>query len=112
MTELFDVVDGAVVLRVHAHAGAGRSAIGGRHGDAVKVSVGAPPEGGRANDALAKLLADELGLRASDVVLVSGATSRSKRFRLVGVDPDGFPDRLDDVLERAATQPGKSARRR
>jgi len=42
--ELFDVrSDGAVVLRVHVQPGAGRTAVRGRYGDALKVSVAAPP---------------------------------------------------------------------
>jgi uncharacterized protein (TIGR00251 family) len=103
----FEVVDGAVVLRVHAQPGAGRSAVVGRHGDAVKVKVGAPPEGGRANTALAELLAEAFGLKAAQVTLVSGATGRAKRFRLDGLDPSTFESTLDDVLERAARRPGR-----
>jgi uncharacterized protein (TIGR00251 family) len=99
--QLFDVIerddpdaeDVEVVLRVHVQPGAGRSAVVGRHGDAVTIKVAAPPEGGRANEAVIELLATSLGLPASRVTLVSGATSRSKRFR---VGPVGL-----DVVRRA-----------
>lgn len=75
-----------IVLRVHVQPGAGRTEVVGRHGDALKVKVAAPPEGGRANAAVAQLLASTLGVAPAMVNLVSGATSRSKRFRVGPVD--------------------------
>ena len=58
--------------------GARRTAIVGVHGGALKVAVNAPPEKGKANDALLALLADALGLPAHGVSLVSGAASPNK----------------------------------
>ncbi len=75
----------AIVL-VHAQPGAGRSEVVGRYGDALKVRVAAPPENGRANSAISKLLADRFGLAPSSVQLTSGATGRTKRFKVKGVD--------------------------
>ena len=46
----------------------------------LKVAVTAPPEDGRANKALVELLAKELGLKRSQVILLSGQTGREKRF--------------------------------
>jgi uncharacterized protein (TIGR00251 family) len=100
---LYDVQDGAVVLRVQASPGAGRSAVTGRHGDAVKVRVAAPPVDGRANTALVEFLAAEFGLKAADVTLVSGATSRAKRFRLGGLDPGAADAALERLLATAGT---------
>jgi uncharacterized protein (TIGR00251 family) len=105
---VFEEDDGGVVLRVHAQPGAGRSAVVGRHGDAIKVKVAAPPVEGRANAAIATLLAETFGVRTDQVELRGGATSRSKRFRLDGVE-------LDDavaVLERelGAKPPGERRR--
>lgn len=45
--------------------------------------VTVPPEGGRANAAVQRLLAKRLGVAPSRVVLVAGARSRDKRFRIV-----------------------------
>jgi uncharacterized protein (TIGR00251 family) len=75
-----------VVIAVHAHAGAGRTELVGRHGDALKVRVAVPPEKGRANEAIGKLLAETLGVKATAVKVVSGETSRTKRFKADGVD--------------------------
>jgi uncharacterized protein (TIGR00251 family) len=90
--------DDAVVLSVHAQPGAGRTQVVGRHGDAVKIRVAAPPEKGRANEALTEVIVRSFGLDASAVELVRGASSRSKEFRITGVDPEGFGDLLDKVL--------------
>jgi uncharacterized protein (TIGR00251 family) len=103
--------DDAVVLAVHAQPGAGRTQVVGRHGDAVKIRVAAPPEGGRANDALAAVLSDQFGVPAKAVTLTVGATSRSKRFRIEGMGADAFATRLEQVLEEAEG-PGSGARGR
>jgi uncharacterized protein (TIGR00251 family) len=100
--------DDAVVLYVHVQPGAGRSAVVGRHGAALKVRVGAPPVGGRANEACAELLAETFGLTRAQVSLVGGEGSRAKQFKLTGVDLDTFRTQL----ERAAAgsvRPGASA---
>ena len=95
-TDLYDVrEDGSVELRLHVQPAAGRSAIRGRHGDAVKVSVGAPPEKGRANDAVVQLLARTFGVAAKDVSIVAGETSRTKRARLAKVDLEVFRETLE-----------------
>ncbi len=73
------------VLPVRAQPGARKAgALGGQAG-ALKLAVTAPPEDGRANKALTELLRELLGLKRSQVELVSGATSREKRFLIRGV---------------------------
>jgi len=105
--DLFEVSgDDAVVLAVHVQPGAGRTAVVGRHGTAVKVRVAAPPEGGRANKACAELLAETFGAKPADVELKSGDRSRSKRFRIGGVDLDLFRKRLTQVVDEGAQGAG------
>ncbi len=114
--ELFTVgEEGTVTLAVYAQPGAGRSAVVGRHGDALKVRVAAPPEGGRANDALVKLLADEFGVPPAKVTLVAGDRSRSKRFRIEGLETEAFTKLLEQAVERAGDPgpgPGRESRDR
>lgn len=98
-TECYDVDRDAVVLRVHVQPRAGRTAVVGRHGDAVKLRVAAPPVDDRANVAAAALLAELFGTAVSDVELVSGGRSRVKRFRLRGVDPESVEVRLDAAVD-------------
>ncbi|HVL06176.1 MAG TPA: DUF167 domain-containing protein [Acidimicrobiales bacterium] len=97
--------DDAVVLHVHVQPGAGRSAVVGRHGTALKVRVAAAPEGGRANEACAELLADTFGLQRAQVELVSGPSSRTKQFKLTGVDLDGFRGQLERAAAGATSGP-------
>jgi uncharacterized protein (TIGR00251 family) len=66
----------------------------GRYGTGWKVHVGAPPEDGKANTAVVRLLADALGVAARDVEIVSGHTSRDKTVALAGIDPDETERRL------------------
>ena len=99
-----------MVLHVHVQPGAGRTAVVGRHGNALKVRVAAPPQAGRANDASAALLAEEFGLGAAQVELVGGASSREKRFRISGIELDGFRRRLEQVVEEGKAGPGPEAR--
>ncbi len=104
--ELFEVDgDGRVVLRLHVQPGAGRSEIVGRHGDALKVRVAAAPEGGRANDACIRLLADTFEVKTSAVTLLSGTTSRTKRFALAGVDVEAVQGQLERVLDEGDDRP-------
>lgn len=51
-------------------------------GDLIRVHVTAPPEDGKANAAVAKLLAKALGVAKSRLTLLRGLTSRDKVFRL------------------------------
>lgn len=51
-------------------------------GDALRVYVTTPPEDGKANAAVQKLLAKALGVAKSHLTLVRGQTSRDKLFRL------------------------------
>jgi len=96
----------AVTLRVHVQPGAGRTAVVGRHGTSVKVRVAAPPEGGRANEATAALLAETFGVAPSTVELVSGGSSRMKRFKLIGVDLAEFTKLLEAALDEGSAGAG------
>ena len=78
---------GAIVLRVRVQPGAGRSAVTGRHGDALALRVAAPPIEGRANAQCVELVAEIFGVRKSQVELVSGEKSRQKRLRMTGIEP-------------------------
>jgi len=77
--------DGGVEIPLRVRPGAPADAVGGRRGDAVKVSVTAPPEDGRANDAVVRLLAKTLGVPRSAVTLIAGERSRDKRVRVAGL---------------------------
>ncbi|HKA06782.1 MAG TPA: DUF167 domain-containing protein [Gemmataceae bacterium] len=73
------------LLAVRAQPGARKAGVQGEHGEALKVAVTAPPEDGRANQAITELLRDWLGLKRSQVELISGATNRNKQFLIRGM---------------------------
>ncbi len=99
--DLYALEGDRVVLAVHVHPGAGRSAVQGRHGNALRLRVAAPPVDDRANEAARALLAEEFGIPPSDVELVSGQRSRLKRFRLSNIDRDEFAVRLRRAVREA-----------
>ena len=74
-----------VLLPVKAQAGARTSEVRGFHDGAVRVAVTQVAEKGKANKAIAELLANRLGVAKSAVELVSGATSSRKKFLIHGL---------------------------
>jgi uncharacterized protein (TIGR00251 family) len=58
------------------------------------VRVTAAPEGGKANAAVIRLLAETLGVSQRDVEIVSGHASRDKTVALAGIDSDETERRL------------------
>jgi uncharacterized protein len=82
-------------VRLRVAPGARRPGVAGRHGEAWKVRVAEPPEGGRANDAVVRLLAETLNLPARDVRVVSGHGSRDKVVALEGISAAGAERLLD-----------------
>ena len=87
-------MDGGVVVHVHVLPRSGRTEIVGRHGDALKVRVAAPPVDGRATDAARVAVAAALGVAPSAVTVVGGERSRLKRFRVDGLGPADAAHRL------------------
>lgn len=63
----------------------------------LKASVAAPPEDGRANAALLRLLAAEWGLARRDLTLAAGAKSRNKSVHIAG-DPAALAERIGAAL--------------
>jgi uncharacterized protein (TIGR00251 family) len=91
--------EGAVFrLRVQPHAR--RQEVAGVRQDALVVKVTAPPEGGRANEACRRLLADVLDLPAERVEIIRGHTARDKVVVVHGLTPDEVAERLKECLAK------------
>jgi len=81
-------------ISVKAVPRAARDEIVGWLGDALKVRVTAPPEGGRANAALESLLASALGVPRTAVRVTAGHGSARKRVEIEGIERAELERRL------------------
>jgi YggT family protein len=102
------VSDEPAALRLHIHLQprAARSRIVGRHGDAIKIQVHAPPVDGAANAALIDLLADTLDVPRRAVRIVQGATGRDKLVEIQSSDPAACRQRLEAALQPRVDKAG------
>ena len=73
-------------LTVKVVPGSSRDQIVGWLGAALKIKVTAPPEKGRANEAVIAILAERLGLREDDVQIVAGHSTATKEVAITGLD--------------------------
>jgi hypothetical protein len=78
----FTIGRAGISLRVKARPGAEKQAVVGVHGGELVVSVRAAAEKGKANAAIARVLARSLGIHSDSVVLKIGGASRHKVFQL------------------------------
>ncbi len=89
------------VLRVKAQPNARKAGIFGEHAGSLKVGVTVAPEKGKANAAILEVLAEVLGCRGSGLILLSGETSREKRFLVLDLEPETLRQRLATLLSDA-----------
>jgi len=93
MVTIHDTPSGAT-FAVKVHPRAKRNAITGEVGDALKLSLTAPPIEGRANEACIEFLANLLKLPRSSVTIASGHSSRRKVIRVVGLSTEEIRRRI------------------
>ena len=79
---------------VKVHPRAKKNAITGEVGDALKVSLTAPPADGKANQACIEFFANLLKVPRSSVTIAAGLTSRNKVMRVTGVTAQQVRERL------------------
>ena len=77
-------MDDGIIFKVKVQPGAARNEIVGVQGDALKIKIGAPAVKGKANRALIDFLAEKLGVKKSEVEIISGRTSKIKKIKVVG----------------------------
>jgi uncharacterized protein (TIGR00251 family) len=82
-------------LNVKVVPGSSRDQIVGWLGDALKIKVMAPPEKGRANEAVMELLSIKLGISTDDIEVVSGHSSPSKVIAITGMDHGAIKKAFD-----------------
>lgn len=75
---------GGVEFAVKVVPGASQTKIAGLLGNALKLAVAAPPEGGKANDAVVDLLAETLSVKRAQVAITAGRSQPHKRVAIAG----------------------------
>jgi len=88
-----------VLLPVKVIPGASRTRLMGEWDGRARIAVAAPPEKGKANQALEKFIAGLLGLKQADVTVCAGHTSFVKTIRI---------ERTDLEAVRAAIEPDQA----
>lgn len=81
-------------IRLKVVPGSSRSAIAGWLGERLKVRVAAPPEAGKANEAVRRLLAEALGVPPRQVAIIAGESTPEKTVLISGVSADQVAQRL------------------
>jgi len=84
----------AAVFAVRVVPRAARNEIVGVDGETLKVKVTASPTKGEANRALVKLLAKFLGVRTSQIEILSGHKTRRKVVRVDGLQESAALERI------------------
>jgi uncharacterized protein (TIGR00251 family) len=94
-----------VRLRVKVVPGSSRDCITGWLGESLKVRVSAPAEGGKANAAVEKIVAEALGVATECARIVAGTTSPRKTVEITGLSEADVERRLSKKFG----EPNKSA---
>jgi len=94
-----------VLIPLKVVPGASRDRVLGEWNGRVRICVAAPPEGGKANEAVIRLIADMLGIPRKSVALLKGSASPLKTLQVRGVTPSR-------VLAALKSDAGTSAARK
>jgi uncharacterized protein len=86
--------ENSVTFAVRVHPRAKKNGITGLVGEALQVSLTAPPVEGRANEACIEFFAKLLKVPRSSVTIASGQSSRNKVIRVAGVTARYVRDQL------------------
>ena len=97
MIPVRDTAQGAT-FSVKVHPRAKKCAISGVIGDALKLSLTAPPVEGKANEACTRYLAEVFNVARSAVTIVAGESSRTKVIRVAGLKADEVRARMKSAM--------------
>lgn len=97
---IHETADGAI-FRIRVVPRASRSEAAGIQGDALKLRITAAPVEGKANGECIRLLAKILGVKKTQVTIISGHAARTKTIAVAGIGPDA----VVEVLRSYANSP-------
>ena len=95
MNETSEASSRGTTIRVRVQPKASANQILGFREDVLRLRVTAPPEDGKANAAVVRLLAQTLGISRSDLEVVRGHSSRNKFIRVTSLSAPEVRRRLD-----------------
>jgi len=84
-------------LQIKVIPSSSRDCIAGWLGDSLKVKVKSPPEKGKANKAVIKVLEKSLGLEKGSISIESGLTSSIKIIKINNFDEDIIKQQLEKL---------------
>ncbi|TWU51097.1 DUF167 domain-containing protein [Rubripirellula reticaptiva] len=87
-------------ISIHATASARQNHVGGCHDDALRVSVTAVADKGKANKAIAKALSKAMAIKPSQIELIGGQTNRRKVFQ-ISDPPVDLAVRIEDLMNQS-----------
>jgi len=90
--------NGGSRLKVYIQPRASANKVCGRHGDAIKIRITAPPVDGKANGMVIKFIAKLLKIPKSAVAVTAGQQSRSKTLTLQDIPPSKVESLLKPYL--------------
>jgi len=73
-----------IILKIYLQPKSSKNEIIGPYRDGIKIKLTAPPVEGKANEALVRFLARELGISPSCIEIIKGHHSREKTLRISG----------------------------
>jgi len=77
-----------IIFKVKVQPKASKNGIAGLYQDSLKIRLTAPPVEGKANKALIDFLSGWLGVKKSQLKIVSGHLSKIKLIEVVGEEKD------------------------
>ena len=72
------------ILKVYLQPKSSKNEVVGPYRDGIKVKVTAPPVEGKANEALIRFLAEEVGVPPSCIEIIKGRHGREKILKISG----------------------------
>lgn len=96
-----NAMGGGVTLQVKVRPGTSRTGIIRSEGDAVVIALNAPPEKGKANQELVRLIARIADVPRSAVTIVRGGAARHKLVSIATADPHRVAELLASAAEKA-----------
>ncbi len=91
-------VEGGVVVSVKVQPNASKDRVVGERADQIKIAVTVAPEKGKANKAVIKVLSKWLGIKSSDIQIVSGETLREKKVFIKNINDENITRLLKHEL--------------